>query len=77
MLNDVQSGERTGLFAFCNYSVSLATDPWSIDDVSSDTRYSMDLGSVINDCGDKHYNTGEGATSPKLLAKPPTDTRVA
>ena len=38
---------------------------------------SVDLGSVINDCGDKHYNTGEGATSPKLLAKPPTDTRVA
>jgi len=57
MLNDVQSGERTGLFAFCNYSVSLATDPWSIDDVSSDTRYSMDLGSVINDCESKHYNT--------------------
>jgi len=28
MLNDVQSGERSGLFAICNYSVSLATDPW-------------------------------------------------
>jgi len=23
----------------------------------------MDLGSVINDCGIKHYNTGESATS--------------
>jgi len=29
MLNDVQSGERSGLFAICNYSVSLATDPWT------------------------------------------------
>ncbi len=29
MLKDVQSGERSGLFAICNCSVSLATDPWS------------------------------------------------
>ena len=62
MLNDVQSGERSGLFAICNYSVSLATDPWS---QQGGRVRPWDLGSVIIDCGDKHYNTVVGKGIPE------------
>ena len=40
-------------------TASVGADPWSIVFRSSTLLPdAMDLGSVIIDCGDKHYNTG-------------------
>ena len=38
-------------------------DPWSSGRVT--LTFSEDLGSVINDCGDKHYNIGRGKGIPE------------
>ena len=38
-------------------TASVGTDPWSNCPGILDTLR-LDLGSVIIDCGDKHYNTG-------------------
>ncbi len=40
-------------------------DPWSIDTRDYSVATLMDLGSVINDCGDKHYNTVGGKGAPE------------
>ena len=57
----------------------LATDPWSnVKRARPGTSAALDLGSVIIDCGDKHYNTVGGKGIPECYLKAwPVTPRVA
>ena len=65
-----QVAERKNFFIFI-YKVRFQADPRSI--VFKPPLWAMDLGSGVVSCGINHYSTGDGATSPNPLAKPPMD----
>mgnify|MGYP001596209431 CR=1 FL=1 len=50
--------------------VAIGTDPWSnVKIVRPGTSEALDLGSVIIDCEDKHYNTVDGKGIPECWLK--------
>ena len=63
---DLHQQKQVGLDTWQPELVSLpGTDPWSICRKLTAVNRTLDLGSVINDCESKHYNTVDGKGIPE------------